>query len=165
MNRFTTTIALVLGLIAVEPAMACSCAVSGVSFEEQVAEAFATADYVILGEVTKVESIVATDELPDGQKGRYDAQLAHIKVIESWKGGKKAGDDFLTRTITTCCMCGLSVEVGQRWLVYAYGKEPVSLSTCSRTARADRSSRDIPVLERILRGRPPLPAPKVGAAD
>jgi hypothetical protein len=90
MNRFTTTIALVLGLIAVEPAIACSCAVSGATFEEQVADAFATADYVILGEVTKVESIVETDEPAHERRGPIGAHV----ISPSWSESRGAGRRF-----------------------------------------------------------------------
>lgn len=156
MNR-VSMIALVLCLALVEPAIGCSCAMRGVLFEEQVAEAFSTATYVLLGEVASVESIVETHTLPNGRKGQHEVQLARIKVLRSWKGDKKAGEILLTRTTTTCCMCGWEVKAGQQLIVYAYGPEPVGLSYCSRTAVADLGSPDIPVIERILRGEPPLP--------
>jgi hypothetical protein len=155
----TLALVLLLYFAAIESAVSCTCVLSKELFEDRVAEAFETATSVVFGEVEAVEAAVETDTMANGHKVSHDVQLARIKVIKSWKGGKKAGDVLRTRTTTTCCLCGLEVRVGERWLVYGYGDEPIELSICSRSAKTDLRSADIPVIERILRGEPARTVP------
>lgn len=155
----TAMIALAVLLAAAEPAVSCTCVVGAGLFEDHVADAFADATFVFLGQIESVES--ATDFVTgaDGRTSSLDVQVARIEVLKSWKGSKKAGDLVVTRTTTTCCLCGLDVKADQQLLVYAYGAEPLALSYCSRTSDAGANSEDIPVIERILRGEPLRPMP------
>lgn len=119
-----------------------------------MADAFAEATFVFLGEV---ESVATSTDSRTGANGRrisLDVQVARIKVLKSWKGSKKTGDTVVTQTTTTCCLCGLAVKKKEQLVVYAYGEEPLELSICSRTSDAGRKSADIPVIERILLGEP-----------
>lgn len=145
---------LILGLGVATPAMSCTCADREALFEDQVAEAFARATSVFFGEVESVESFVEKKSMGNGRQISTEGQVVHVKVLKSWKGDKKVGERVLARTITSCCMCGIAVRPHERWLVYSYGDEPISLSQCSRTKKTDLHSPDIPVIERIKRGEP-----------
>jgi hypothetical protein len=145
---------LILGLGAARPAISCTCVKHEELFEDQVAAAFAEATSVFFGEVDSVETFAETETMADGRQVSTEGQRVHIKVLKSWKGDKKAGEVVLARTITTCCLCGLAVKPHERWLIYAYGAEPISLSVCSRTKKTDLGSADIPVIERLRRGEP-----------
>jgi hypothetical protein len=145
---------LILCLGSARTAISCSCVEHEGLLEDRVAEAFAIATVVFFGEVESVETVVEKNTMASGRQVSTEAQVAHIKVLRSWKGDKKAGDVVLARTTTTCCLCGLAVKQQERLLVYAYGEAPISLSICSRTTKTDLGSADIPVLERIKRGEP-----------
>jgi hypothetical protein len=81
--------------------------------------------------------VVETNTMANGRQTSTQAQVAQIRVLKSWKGNKSSGDLVVARTTTTCCLCGLAVKPQERLLVYAYGDEPISLSTCTRTKQTD----------------------------
>jgi hypothetical protein len=165
----------ILCLVAAAPALSCSCVEREPIFEDQVAEAFATATSVFFGEVESVETFVETPTMADRKAASSQGltalstewQVVHIKVLRSWKGDKKPGDRILARTIMRY-FCGMEMMPRERWLVYAYSDEPISVSQCSRSRRTTLDSPDIPIIERIRRGEParePLPEPHIEFDD
>ncbi len=106
-----------------QPVFACSCARPDkprVELERAAA--------VFAGEVTGIET-----------EGR-DLKV-EIKVEKVWKGA-------VTRTITvqtarSSAACGYSFAAGKKYLIYAHGKESLSVSLCSRTSPLESAAEDL----------------------
>jgi len=120
-------------------AFACTCELPWPkSLKEQVTKARKNSQAVFSGSVVKIE------------EAGYMVKVT-FKVENSWKGtlpkevvlftGRGGGD------------CGYRFEVGQDYLVYAYGKDLDHLSTniCQRTAPFSPNSEDLKILGRPLR--------------
>lgn len=165
----------ILCLISAGSALGCDCVEREPIFEDQVVAAFTDATSVFFGEVESVETVVETPTTADRKWASSQGlealptewQVVHIKVLRSWKGDKKPGDTVLARTIVNG-FCGNVMMPRERWLVYAYSDEPISVSQCSRSRRTTLDSPDIPIIERINRGEPvgqPLPEPHIEFDD
>jgi hypothetical protein len=71
------------------------------------------------------------------------------EVEVSFKGPHLPGHIVNTETDTTCCMCGMSVEVGKVYLLYFQGEQPYSLSECSLSKELKYRLPHIPILYRL----------------
>jgi len=158
MNR-GTTIALLLCLAAVDPAFSCSTVVGIEPFEDRVADAFAQATFVFLGEVESVETVMKRHTLATGRIVSDKVQIARLKVLKSWKGDEKAADLVVSHAEQWDSGCTWTVRPGEQWLVYASSVDPV-LTISARNAQPALDSADIPVIERILRGEPAREVPE-----
>jgi hypothetical protein len=89
--------------------------------------------------------------------GNYDRNTVTFDVDKTWKGNNdpiivvSADPDYSS--------CGNSFDLGESWLVYAYGKSKLSTSVCSRTTRLEYAQEDLKALGpgKIA---PPAPLPK-----
>jgi hypothetical protein len=152
MCRRITIALLLLFLAAVEPAISCSSVVLDADIEDPVAAAFARATFVFVGEVENVETVTEWHTMADGRSVSIDVQTTRIKVLQAWKGSKKA-DDTVTYRRERYCTCCWSAQPGEQWIVYAAGVES-TLAILPRSAKAGFDSADIPLIERVLRGEP-----------
>ncbi|HKS55526.1 MAG TPA: hypothetical protein VJS12_09585 [Steroidobacteraceae bacterium] len=150
MNR-GVTIAFLLCSFAVEPAISCSIDLIDHS-ADRVADAFAQATFVFLGEVESVETVTKRYTRADGRIISHAVQIARIKVLKPWKGDKKAGDMVVSHAEPGSAH-GWRVRPREQWLLYVSNVEP-TLSVFSRSPQPALNSADIPVIERILRGEP-----------
>jgi hypothetical protein len=83
-----------------------------------------------------------------------EIQTVVWRVVKSWKGKFKAGDEFRTRTTHANGQCGLSVSPNKALILYFANAEPTSISQCERSAvywhfgseqrRLTRSSKEQP---------------------
>jgi hypothetical protein len=130
---------------------ACSCRPpAGDTLAFQVRAEFQAATIVAVGEIVELDESKRPDPFDPANEPPYVySQHAKIKILKAWKGPKKAGEILETSTTTACCECGYRIAVGQRLLIYAWDKEPVSLSICSRTSPLGFGSPDVAVLDGI----------------
>ncbi len=128
------------GLVFISPraALACSCQLSPKPLKTQVKQAFGASAAIFSGEVLDISR-------DPNSEGRL---LVKIKVTENWKG--KTAAEVLISTEEQSSMCGYTFEVGNTYLIYAYGSNAAGLSTtnCSRTARR-ADNQDIAFLKKL----------------
>ena len=99
---------------------------------------------VFTGEIVEIAPI------PQG--GSY---LIKFKVMKFWKGVK---EEFVT-VQSPGGLCGIPFNVGEAWLVYAYGRE-LWTDNCRRTKKAENAAEDLQAL-----GRGKLPKTKSIAVE
>jgi hypothetical protein len=110
-----------------DAAVACSCLQPGPPALE-----LSRADAVFSGTVTDISP-----------SGEYQKTVT-FDVDKTWKGINNA--TIIVSTSADGASCGNSYEVGQAWLVYAYGKGNLSTNLCSRTTPITRAQEDLKVL-------------------
>ncbi len=146
--------ALAVAFLAPAAVFGCSCGPNG-----SVADERAAADAVFSGEVTKLEVLPSwwrrlsepadADLIDAGAPVPSRILKATFAVSKVWKGG-----DERTRTIRTafdCCLCGMKLDVGGAYLIFAYrGSKDGGLwaTTCSRSAPLDAAKEDLEKLGR-----------------
>jgi hypothetical protein len=133
---------IVLGLVALLPdcASACSCSSGGVPF--RVIAKGADAGAVFSGEVMDVEEGPPTRMLglPRGPSMRVTLQVSEV-----WKGPQR--DTLEVSTPRDGATCGYYFKEGEKYLVYAYGKEePLKVSLCSETRLLSKAHAHLRVL-------------------
>lgn len=141
MKLLVATAALGILLFSPDLVMACSCAGT-----PSVCGAYASAEAVFVGTVTRVENTVA--KARNGRE-RLAGQVAYVQVDEAFKGTKEP--QFIFRSYGTSC--DARYEEGQRRLFYAtYNKEDKSWSigACGRSATLQYAADDL----LYLRGLP-----------
>ncbi len=80
--------------------------------------------------------------------------LAQFNPLKVWKGDHSA---TILETAVDPQACGFSFQSGSQYLVYAYGPNDegrIETGRCTRTALADESSREIAVLDALLKPTP-----------
>ena len=89
--------------------------------------------------------------------GSYDKSVytASVRILGVWKGSvSEPIEELLTHP--QCCLCGLVLEKGQDYLIYAYENDGhLWVSTCSRTVLLDQAAADLSALGEPLRSYPP----------
>lgn len=94
-------------------AIGCSCISGTLGARDALAEMLQEADAVTLATATEVTptKILSSSQHPDGE-------VTQFKSAKIWKG--KPGDTFRTKIITSCCMCGVSFQAGETYLLFLY---------------------------------------------
>ena len=141
MKLLLTTAALGILLFCPDIVMACSCGGT-----PSVCGAYATADAVFTGTVTRVED--KTTEAEDG-RGYLAWQVAYVQVDEAFKGAK--APQLIFRSYGSSC--DVHYEEGQRRLFYAtYNKQDKlwSIGYCGRSSLLQYAADDL----LYLRGLP-----------
>ncbi len=115
---------------------ACSCIRPWPDREITVEEEVINASAVIEAEVLALLTI-------------KNQQLVIWKVSRSWKGPHHAQSYVLSLTNIMCCMCGRAVQKGYRYLLYLYGGQPYSISTCSMSGTFPTADKQVRVLEAL----------------
>ena len=120
----------VVSLVAVHAAVACSCISNPPPLE-----ALEEADAVFLGLVVKT--------VRDAEDINGGSLFATIKVDKTWKGD--IGRQIVVRTAPNTGLCGFPFGDGRRYIVYARVDEDGGLraSLCSRTARIEEAEDDL----------------------
>lgn len=70
---------------------------------------------------------------------KTNPERAGLKLTKWLKGPHAEGSIVRFETVTACCVCGISVHMGQHWRIYVIGKEPYGLSLCSDSHQLDVS--------------------------
>ncbi|MGB7443729.1 MAG: hypothetical protein WA919_21915 [Coleofasciculaceae cyanobacterium] len=77
-----------------------------------------------------------------------------FQVSQAWKG--EASSTLVVATPLNSAMCGVYFEIGEEYLVYAYGEEnQLSTNLCSRTQLASQAEADL-----VMLGGGQLPTPE-----
>lgn len=144
-----TFVAWILLLLFSQPAWACSCASSDLSFEQQVQQAYQQAKVVVLAKAERVRDLV-----PDPQEEGFrfrEKQVTQFVSLKNWKG--LSPGRFRTEIETTCCVCGYRFKAGTKYLLYLSGPNEqgaFQTSICSRTKVADKFAQDeIDLLDKL----------------
>jgi hypothetical protein len=158
----TAVTLLVLALLALLPdcASACSCAILGNSPEERAKIALKESTAVFSGEVLDVEKGPLTRMLGF----RTPSSRVTLRISEMWKGPQR--ETLEVSTPRDGASCGYSFSEGQKYLVYAYGKEePFQTDLCSETKPLSKAGAHLQVLGGGQRlGDEPLPDTSGGVA-
>jgi hypothetical protein len=140
------TFGLCLAVVAMD-ATACSCLAT-----DDVEEQFDASALVIAAKP------ILSSSRPEIMRfhGKHDVQVeidtVTWRVIASWKGNYKAGDEIRTTTTRWRGGCGMSVKPGTPLILYFDRAPPTSISICERTARYWRFGQEQRMLTRLSRG-------------
>jgi hypothetical protein len=122
-------------LLSAEDLLACSCVANLKPLKQQVTDAYKNSIAIFSGEVL---SVTPTDEFTVTVK---------IKIEKSWKG--RFSKEIILTTGKDSAMCGYSFEIGNKYLVYAYGpKNKLTTGLCSRTGVLSQSE-DLKYLDQL----------------
>ena len=130
-------IGLVLFLASADVALACTCDLPTFgTLKQQVRSAKKRSNAIFVGKIVEIR--FSEKKLGDKAVSRY----AKFEVERSWSGPETKFIEIETANI--CCICGITFEVGERWIVYAYGnvKKGYSTNSCSRTSPIGPKSDD-----------------------
>ncbi len=108
------------------PAFACSC-----SEPNPVSEDLKRSDAVFMGEVLHVRT-------------EQTGSAVEFKVDRAWKG--VSTENITVVTADSGASCGYNFEEGKEYLVYGLGKDPTSVSLCSRTTLVKEAYADLSAL-------------------
>lgn len=140
MKYAISILALAIGLSVSSKVVACSCDLPPVhqSLKQQVTKARNSSSAVFSGVVLKIDEAAYSVRVTFKVDEYWKRQLSTQVIVVTGRGG---GD------------CGYRFEVGQRYLVYAYGSDVTSLGTniCQRTAPYSDGAADLKVLGRSKR--------------
>lgn len=144
--------------------IACSCPEDPSPLQQVVLSALQDADYAALIEVKSAESVSVTREenvaiwnprtLQSESSTRVINErllVAEFAALRIYKGDKSPTQ---LETPAEASACGVALEPGWRYLVYAYGPDDngrISTSRCMRTALAEQSDQDIEILNTATR--------------
>jgi hypothetical protein len=145
---FSIVIFAFISVITGSKILACSCAPSAdnIPFEEKVKEAVDISTAVFSGEVSEVKK----------EPGTFFVKVK-FKVKTAWKN--KFVKEITITTGLNDGLCGYNFEVGEEYLIYAYGKQNnLGTGICTRTSLL-KSNKDITVLNKLAK-RKSKPAPK-----
>ena len=129
--KYTIIFAFLLVLISANKVFACKCAPPlGKNEKEIVTKAKEKSAVVFSGKVTNII-------------GRSDGTVeVKFQVETAWKGKSFKVFSVFTIDPKTCCFCGFNFRIGEKYIVYAYGNEKPSTSTCTRTKIFENAGKD-----------------------
>lgn len=122
--------------------LACQCAPREESHSDQVRREFTESTAVFSGHVQGIHYANI-----HGVRTR----MADIRVLQVWKG--ELSPDTLIRVMSDGengpMHCGYAVGPGMSLIVYARGRNPFGLNTCSLTGALTQAEGDIPILREL----------------
>jgi hypothetical protein len=121
---------------------ACSCSpdTKRVSVKQKVSQSLKDAQFVFSGQVIDIESNT-------GLTNKRYALKVKIKVDKFWKGGSP--ETFIVQTGAGGGDCGFPFELGESYLIYAYGSakdDSIGTGICSRTKNIAQADEDLKIL-------------------
>ncbi|MBX7054933.1 MAG: hypothetical protein K1X36_08250 [Pyrinomonadaceae bacterium] len=128
-NTIIGIVGIMVVLFAVNAAVACSCVLPdrNKSVKQLVTEAKASSVAVFVGKVVEIR--YSKEKMGD-QPLRM---IAKFEVAGQWKGSVPQMVEVTTANI--CCICGVSFELGENYIVYANGTaKALTANSCSRTS-------------------------------
>jgi hypothetical protein len=118
------------------------------NFEQNVDEAFRKSSTVFAGRVLSVGRSRRNSARGRNRGGVSESGMTVTFRIESvWK--KKMPKHVTVYTGYSDADCGFPFEVGEKYLVYAFGEKNLLVSACSRTKVFSDAAREIGVLDRL----------------
>jgi hypothetical protein len=129
-------------LVATSPALACSCVYPAGSQSDHVRREYREAEAVFSG---YVHSIHYSDV--DGRPTR----MAKLRVLQVWKGDLQPNTwiDVISDDEVGLVGCSYATESDRALMIYAAGRRPYALASCSLTGPLEGATRDIPLLNRL----------------
>jgi hypothetical protein len=70
-----------------------------------------------------------------------DSLSAEFSLEQVWKGSSQK--QIIVQTSKYGSDCGIGFRMGVKYLVYAYGKDVLNVSRCSRTKEVDQAQEDL----------------------
>ena len=132
-NPLLLAILVLTTLLAATKTYSCSCAIYG---DGSPNATMRHAKAVFIGEVLEI-----TETTKEQREAGLGSALARMRVERFWKG-VKSSEIFVSTEIGV--ICGPHLEIGQKYLVYAFGK---SLTTiCTPTRKLEYASKDMVAL-------------------
>lgn len=124
-------------------ANACSCFATD-DIEEQLNNSSVVLAAMPISSTTEQSSLRRS-----GHDFPIEVQEVVWRVITSWKGKFKAGDEFRTKTAHVNGQCGLYVTPQKALILYFSEEQPTSVSLCERSSRYWRFGNEQRVLRRL----------------
>jgi hypothetical protein len=119
--------ALLLAALSASEAFSCSCS----DFSQR--DAFRKANAVFTGQ------FISYGVIP---KDADTYPTIKFKVEKMWKGEKRSEIEIATYDLNPS-VCGEGFVLGEKYLVYAYGKKLVARTVCDRSTKVEYASEDI----------------------
>jgi hypothetical protein len=91
-------------------------------------------------------------EIGHNDKDKLESVVVRFKVDKYWKGIKEPIISIVTEPYV-CCTCGLNVQVGVRYLIYAFALKNGQLETSLCASAPVESKRSIEELKVIGKGK------------
>ena len=110
-------------------AWACKCNWGNLEPREGYAEMIAAVDAVTLATAIEVKTDYSFGNWPD-----LGTKLTKFEPQRTWKGDFH--HSFQTKIDTNCCVCGVSFEVGQTYVLFLHGPDAEGYYSTSSCARA-----------------------------
>jgi hypothetical protein len=143
---------LTLSLVALLPdcASACSCAALPGTPQERAEKALSGSKAVFSGEVVEFDKPPPATTMIEGTMmsmmgGAGVKATATLRVSEVWKGPRQQTIEITTEA-DSGVGCGYPFEEGREYLVYATGKDHLSVSLCSETKPLPEADADLEAL-------------------
>lgn len=128
---------------------ACSCVRWPKEVEDAAQAKFDRSESVVLAEVEGTVKVKIASNFGD-ENYEHNGEETHFSTIKSWKGSH--GKHFYTRVITDCCMCGLTFEKGEKYLIYMYESKEKGFyktSICSGNQHYKYAEEEMKALDNI----------------
>ena len=115
--------------------------------EESVDEAWQEAAAVFTGQVTYIEEVYIKVSEDKDTVGLVKELIVKFEVEAVWKGSPNT--EFIVRTDKEGC--GYPFKLGEKYLVYGYGKKILVTGGCTRTQAYSRASMDLQKLGQLAK--------------
>jgi hypothetical protein len=112
----------------VHPSLSCECNI------ERHRKDFRKANAVFIGRVLDIK----TNENYDSQKDDLAFYKIRLKVVKSWKGADASEITILSNNGPFSTCGGFEFHKNDEYLIYAFGKNKVALSFCTRSGPIKR---------------------------
>lgn len=120
--------------------IACSCVSYKPHSKEDIKASYDNAASVVIATAVSIENLDSEPALIVDENGNssplnpHPTQKTRFTVLESFKG--EHASDLITEIDLRCCLCGISFQEGETYLLYLYrtkDKSYYATSICSRT--------------------------------
>ena len=114
---------------------------------ESVDDAWQEAAAVFTGQVTFIEEVYTVAFKDQDTVTLRKELIVKFEVEAVWKGSPNT--EFIVRTYKEGC--GYPFKLGEKYLVYGYGKKILETGGCTRTREFPRASRDLQKLGELAK--------------
>jgi len=109
--------------------LACDCHVHSDDAKENILHEYSYSSIVVLAEAIKIENYLG--KLNTSTRTKVQRQKVTWKILKKWKGAVVEEGELMTDTITECCMCGVSVGMNEKRILYLQSERLYKVSSCS----------------------------------
>ena len=109
--------------------LACECHVNSENVKENILREYSYSSIVVLVEAIKIKNYLG--KVNSSTRTKVESQKVTWKIIKKWKGAVVEEGELITDTITECCMCGVSIGMNEKRILYLQSEILYKVSSCS----------------------------------